>query len=101
MYLSLIGTMISRCGGSFTGGGNIMSPNYPNGYPTNIECWWELSVEEHLVSGVDYKLLSVDKIQTHIGYEPAGLTVHPPPPRMIEGGFNFFAWVSSVLKIFS
>ena len=26
-----------------------------------------------------------------IGYEPAGLTV--PPPRMIEGGFFFFAYV--------
>ena len=37
-----------------------------------------------------------------IGYEPAGLTVHPPPPpRMIEGGFIFFVWVSSVTKIFS
>ena len=25
-----------------------------------------------------------------IGYEPAGLTVHPPPPpRIIEGGFIF------------
>ena len=35
-----------------------------------------------------------------IGYEPAGLTVHPPP-RMIEGGFIFFEWVSSVTKIFS
>ena len=35
-----------------------------------------------------------------IGYEPAGLTVHPPP-RMIEGGFIFFVWVSSVTKIFS
>ena len=35
-----------------------------------------------------------------IGYEPAGLTVHPPP-RIIEGGFIFFAWVSSVTKIFS
>ena len=32
-----------------------------------------------------------------IGYEPAGLTV----PRMIEGGFIFFVWVSSVTKIFS
>ena len=36
----------------------------------------------------------------YIGYEPAGLTVHPPP-RMIEGGFIFFVWVSSVTKIFS
>ena len=36
-----------------------------------------------------------------LGYEPAGLTVHPPPPpRIIEGGFIFFAWVSSVTKIF-
>ena len=35
-----------------------------------------------------------------IGYEPAGLTVHPPP-RMIEGGFIFFVWVSSATKIFS
>ena len=25
-----------------------------------------------------------------VGYEPACLTVHPPPPRMIEGGFIFF-----------
>ena len=35
-----------------------------------------------------------------IGYEPAGLTVHPPP-RMIVGGFIFFVWVSSATKIFS
>ena len=28
-----------------------------------------------------------------LGYEPAGLTVHPLP-RMIEGGFICFAWVS-------
>ena len=35
-----------------------------------------------------------------IGYEPAGLTVHPPP-RMIEGGFIFFVWVSSATKMFS
>ena len=26
----------------------------------------------------------------NIGYEPAGLTVHPPPQKMIEGGFIFF-----------
>ena len=25
-----------------------------------------------------------------IGYEPADLTVHPPPPRTAEGGFIFF-----------
>ena len=44
-----------------------------------------------------YQVNSLDKV---IGYEPAGLTVHPPP-RMIEGGFIFFVWVSSVTKIFS
>ena len=27
---------------------------------------------------------------TLLGYEPAGLTVHPPP-RMIKGGFLFFS----------
>ena len=26
-----------------------------------------------------------------IGYEPGDLTVHPPPPKSIEGGFIFFA----------
>ena len=36
-----------------------------------------------------------------IGYEPAGLTVHPPPPRMIESGFIIFVWVSSATKKFS
>ena len=34
---------------------------------------------------------SVRLNKTKIGYEPAGLTVHPPPPpRIIEGGFIFF-----------
>ena len=37
---------------------------------------------------------------TQVGYEPAGLTVHPPP-KMIEGGFIFFVCVSSATKIFS
>ena len=46
------------------------------------------------------ELFNVD-ITVIIGYEPADLTVHPPPPRMIEGGFIFFVWVSSVTKIFS
>ena len=28
-------------------------------------------------------------IYKELGYEQAGLTLHPPPPRMIEGGFIF------------
>ena len=40
------------------------------------------------------------KILYQLGYEPGGLTVHPPP-QMIEGGFIFFVWVSSATKIFS
>ena len=32
-----------------------------------------------------------------IGYEPADLTVHPPP-RTAEGGFIYFVYVSSVPK---
>ena len=39
-------------------------------------------------------------IQVLLGYEPAGLTVHPHPPRMIESAFIFFVWVSSATKIF-
>ena len=31
----------------------------------------------------------------HIGYEPAGLTMHPPQKKTIEGGFILFAGVSS------
>ena len=30
-------------------------------------------------------------IELLIGYEPADLTVHPPPPQTIEAGFIFFA----------
>ena len=33
-----------------------------------------------------------------LDYEPATLTVHPPPPRTAEGGFIFFVYVSSVPK---
>ena len=36
-----------------------------------------------------------------ICYEPAGLTVHPPPPKMIKGGLIFLAWMSSATKILS
>ena len=38
-----------------------------------------------------------------LGYEPADFTVHPypPPPKAIEGGFIFLAWVSTATKIFS
>ena len=36
----------------------------------------------------------------YIGYEPADLTVHPPP-KTIEGGFIFISWVSSVTNFFS
>ena len=39
-------------------------------------------------------------IVLYLGYEPADLTVHPPP-IMIEGGLIFFVWVSSATKIFS
>ena len=49
-------------------------------------------------SGLKYQVLY--DLLYMLGYEPAGLTVHPPP-RMIEGGFIFFVWVSSVTKIFS
>ena len=46
-------------------------------------------------------LITIDNTTVcEIGYEPAGLTVHPPPPRMFEGGFIFFAWVFSATKIF-
>ena len=34
--------------------------------------------------------LSNATLCTIIGYEPADLTVHPPPPRTAEGGFIFF-----------
>ena len=46
-----------------------------------------------------FKIVSTKQEAMQIGYEPAGLTVHPP--RMIEGGFIFFVWVSSATKIFS
>ena len=36
-------------------------------------------------------------LDIHVGYEPADLTVHPPP-RTAEGGFIFFVEVSSVPK---
>ena len=44
------------------------------------------------------KLRNEDLEHKHVGYEPADLTVHPPPPRTAEGGFIFFVWVSSVPK---
>ena len=64
------------------------------------------SIDENKISQVIEHLKNksssgVDGIFNNlIGYEPAGLTVHPPP-GMIEGGFIFFVWVSSVTKIFS
>ena len=37
-----------------------------------------------------YNVVSSAYIIQFIGYEPADLTVHPPPPRTAEGGFIFF-----------
>ena len=34
---------------------------------------------------------STETHSTLIGYEQAWLTMHPPPPKTIEGGFIFFA----------
>ena len=56
-----------------------------------------LMMFKHHIGGVPKPISDLFQI----GYEPAGLTVHPPPPKMIEGGFIFFVWVSSVTKIFS
>ena len=37
------------------------------------------------------KVNIIDNVQSVlIGYEPADLTVHHPPPRTAEGGFIFF-----------
>ena len=37
----------------------------------------------------------------HLGYEPAGRIVHPPPPPQNDRRWvHFFAWVSSATKIF-
>ena len=47
---------------------------------------------------INVKILKTLFPHLHIGYEPAGLTVHPP--RIIEGGFIFLAWVCSATKIF-
>ena len=35
-----------------------------------------------------------------VGYEPAGLTMHPPPPKTIDGGFISFEMVSSATNFF-
>ena len=45
-------------------------------------------------------MINLNIINIDIAYEPADLTVHPPP-RMIESGFIFFVWVSSATKNFS
>ena len=50
-----------------------------------------MSIENKLIRGRPHVVL---------GYEPAGLTVHPPPQND-RGWLIFFAWVSSVTKIFS
>ena len=63
---------------------------------------WSASQSTVLVPGTQilYLFIFATKTPKVVGYEPAGLTVHPPP-KMIEGGFIFFVWVSSVTKIFS
>ncbi|CAG5136890.1 unnamed protein product, partial [Candidula unifasciata] len=35
--------ILTSCGGDFTAqSGRFMSPNYPDGYPVNIECVWNI-----------------------------------------------------------
>ena len=56
----------------------------------------EMSVQNNITN---FETLYRKETSSFIGYEPAGLTVHPPP-RMIESGFIFFVWVSSATKFF-
>ena len=37
----------------------------------------------------NYERQYMKNVYKRIGYEPADLTVHPPPPRAGEGGFIF------------
>ena len=43
---------------------------------------------------IHYQLLTITNNRINhslLGYEPANLTVHPPPQKTIEGGLIFFA----------
>ena len=43
-------------------------------------------------------LISLHRIYNTLGYEPADLTVHPPPPELQRVSSFFFVMVSSVPK---
>ena len=38
----------------------------------------------------NFRHLEIFHLSSFVGYEPADLTVNPPPPRIAEGGLIFF-----------
>ena len=61
----------------------------------------DLDIHNYILMSCTFITCVKCNITIPLGYEPADLTVHPPPHKTIEGGFIFFALVSSVTKIFS
>ena len=61
-----------------------------NNYSQNIyRCVCKIN-RVHILFCFIERFKNIDMILSVLGYEPADLTVHPPPPRTAEGGFIFF-----------
>ena len=69
-------TLAPTCGGVFTElSGDIFSPNYPNNYPTNILCRYNITVPEGYVSNKVWWLClvptSTTRFASDVGYRMA------------------------------
>ena len=61
-FAARFNTHNSQCGGRFLTGdfGELQSPNFPENYPNNAECNWEITIPEG--RKVDLKFHSFDVI---------------------------------------
>uniref|UniRef100_A0A0K0ESU2 Metalloendopeptidase n=1 Tax=Strongyloides stercoralis TaxID=6248 RepID=A0A0K0ESU2_STRER len=63
-------TCLNKCGGHLTNlTGAILSPNYPNQYPPNTECTWDIILKNDYQIFLNFSFVSLEGIITDCSYD--------------------------------
>ena len=77
------------CGGEFAASsGNITSPNYPDEYPTNVYCSWDITVPNNQIQLelIFYGVVCPDRLRVSIVYYTRTDVIRDPTPENIFAG---------------
>ena len=88
------------CGGEFAASsGNITSPNYPDEYPTNVYCSWDITVPNNQIQLhlLFYGVVCPDRLRVSIIYYTRTDVIRDPTPENIFAGRTWTFYVRYTL----